>query len=106
MEVGPPSNNDDLGVAWVAQVRRQLPLPRSVPAHVEENLDDDEYDNHSEKKGGSSNSSIRYSSRVTLNDKTPTIYSHVPVQFHDGQVSISYQRLSLLVRGGEEKTTQ
>lgn len=48
MEVGPPANNHYLSVAWVAQVRRQLPLSGPVPAHVKEDLDDDEYYNHSE----------------------------------------------------------
>ncbi len=50
MEVGPSSNNDYLSIAWVAQVRCQLPLSRSVPADVEEYLDDDEYDDNSLKE--------------------------------------------------------
>ncbi len=49
MKVGPSSNNDYLSVAWVAQVCCQLPLSWSVPAHIEEYLDDDEYDNNSVK---------------------------------------------------------
>lgn len=54
MEVGPPANNHYLSVAWVAQVRRQLPLSGPVPAHVKEDLDHDKYYNHSETqpKGG------------------------------------------------------
>lgn len=51
MEVGSPANNHDLSVAWIAQVSGQLPLSGPVPAHVEEDLDDDEYYNHSEGKG-------------------------------------------------------
>lgn len=47
MEVGSSSNNHDLSVAGVAQVRCQLPLSGPVPAHVEEYLDDDEYDDDS-----------------------------------------------------------
>lgn len=51
MEVGPPSDDDYLGIARIAQVRCQLPLSRPVPAHVEEYLDDDEdYDNSDEEK--------------------------------------------------------
>lgn len=47
MEVGPPSNNHYLSIAWIAQVCRQLPLSGPVPAHVEEDLDDDKYYDHS-----------------------------------------------------------
>lgn len=50
MEVGPPTDDDYLGIAWIAQVCRQLPLSRPVPAHVEEYLDDDEYDDNSENE--------------------------------------------------------
>lgn len=52
MKVGPSSNNDYLSIARVAQVRCQLPLSWSVPAHIEEYLDDDEYDNNSVKERG------------------------------------------------------
>lgn len=51
MEVGPPSDNDYLGIAGVAQVSGQLPLSRAVPAHVEEDLDDDEHYDHSVMMG-------------------------------------------------------
>ena len=47
MEVRSSSNYDYLSIAWVAQVGRQLPLSGSVPAHIEEYLDDDEYDDNS-----------------------------------------------------------
>lgn len=50
MEVGPPTNNHYLSIAWIAQVCRQLPLAGPVPAHVEEDLDDDKYYNHSERE--------------------------------------------------------
>lgn len=50
MKVGPPTNNHDLSIAWIAKVCRQLPLSRPVPAHVEEDLDDDKYYNHSERE--------------------------------------------------------
>lgn len=49
MKVGPSSNDDDLGIAWVAQVCCQLPLSWPVPAHVKEYLDDDEYYDNSVK---------------------------------------------------------
>lgn len=52
MQVGSPANNHYLSIAWIAQVGGQLPLPGAVPAHVEEDLDDDKNDNHSEKKRG------------------------------------------------------
>lgn len=51
MQVGPPSDDDNLGIAWIAQVCRQLPLSRPVPAHVEEYLDDDEDDDNSGDRG-------------------------------------------------------
>lgn len=51
MKVGPPANNHYLSIAWIAQVSRQLPLPGPVPTHVEEDLDDDEYYDHSERRG-------------------------------------------------------
>lgn len=51
MEVGSPANNHYLSIAWIAQVSRQLPLSGPVPTHVEEDLDDDKYYNHS--AGGS-----------------------------------------------------
>lgn len=50
MEVGSSSNDDYLGIPGVAQVRRQLSLSGSVPAHIEEYLDDDEHYDHSEKR--------------------------------------------------------
>ena len=50
MKVGPSSNDDNLGIARVAQVGCQLPLPWSVPAHIEEYLDDNEYDDNSERE--------------------------------------------------------
>lgn len=50
MKVGPSSNNNYLGIAWVAQVCCQLPLSWSIPAHIEKYLDDDEYDDNSAKK--------------------------------------------------------
>lgn len=50
MKVGPSSNNDYLCIACVAQVCCQLPLPRPVPAHIEEYFYDDEYDNDSVKE--------------------------------------------------------
>lgn len=50
MEVGPPTHDDYLGIAWIAQVCRQLPLSGAVPAHVEEDLDDDEYDDNSDEE--------------------------------------------------------
>lgn len=50
MEVGPPTHDDYLGIAWIAQVCCQLPLSGAVPAHVEEDLDDDEYDDNSDEK--------------------------------------------------------
>lgn len=49
MKEGPSSNDDNLGIARVAQVRCQLPLSRPVPAHVKEYLDDDEYYDNSGK---------------------------------------------------------
>lgn len=69
MKVGPSSNNDDLGIAWVAQVCCQLPLPRPVPAHVKEYLDDDEYYDNSvkgKKKPVLVNNIVQYSC-VSLN---------------------------------------
>ena len=52
MEVGPSSDDDYLSVAWVVQVRCQLPLSRSIPAHVEAYLDNDEYnDNSGDERG-------------------------------------------------------
>lgn len=51
MEVGSPANNHYLSIAWIAQVSRQLPLSGPVPTHVEEDLDDDKYYNHSETEG-------------------------------------------------------
>lgn len=50
MKVGPSSNNDYLSIPWVAQICCQLPLSGSVPAHVEEYLDNDEYYNNSGKE--------------------------------------------------------
>lgn len=47
MEVGPSTDDDYLSIAWVAQVSCQLPLPRPVPAYIEEYLDYDEYYDHS-----------------------------------------------------------
>lgn len=47
MEVGSSANNHYLSIAWIAQVSRQLPLSGPVPTHVEEDLDDDKYYNHS-----------------------------------------------------------
>lgn len=49
MKVGPSSDNDYLSIPCIAQVRCQLPLSWSVPAHIEEDLDDDEYYNNSTK---------------------------------------------------------
>lgn len=51
MKVGSPANNHYLSIAWIAQVSRQLPLPGPVPTHVEEDLDDDKYYDHSERGG-------------------------------------------------------
>lgn len=51
MKVGSPANNHYLSIAWIAQVCRQLPLSGPVPTHVEEDLDDDKYYNHSEREG-------------------------------------------------------
>lgn len=65
MEVGPSSDDDYLSVAWVVQVRRQLPLSRSIPAHVEAYLDNDEYNDN-----------------------------YVPVQLHFSEMSVSGERLS------------
>lgn len=65
MKVGPSSNNDYLSIAWVAQVCCQLPLSWSVPAHIEEYLNNDEYNNN-----------------------------YVPVQLHVCEMSISEWRLS------------
>lgn len=51
VQVGPASDDDDLRIAGVAEVGRQLPLPRSVPADVEEDLYDDEnYDDSTWKQ--------------------------------------------------------
>lgn len=52
MKVGSSTDDDYLSIAWVAQVCCQLPLSRSVPAHIEEYLDDDEYDDDSVKETG------------------------------------------------------
>lgn len=57
MEVGSPANNHYLSIAWIAQVSRQLPLSGPVPTHVEEDLDDDKYDNHSVGGGDESEES-------------------------------------------------
>lgn len=64
MEVGPPTDDDYLGIAWIAQVCCQLPLSWPVPAHVEEYLDDDEYDDNSGEKKRTKVSS-RTPARVT-----------------------------------------
>lgn len=47
MKVGPPSNDDYLCIARVAKVGCQLSLARPVPAYIEEDLDDNEYDDNS-----------------------------------------------------------
>ena len=47
MQVGPPSHDNYLRITRVVEVRGQLSLTRAVPAHIEEDLDDDEYDDHS-----------------------------------------------------------
>lgn len=50
MEVSPASHNHNLGIAGVAQVGCQLPLPGPIPTDVEEDLDDDEYYDNSRNK--------------------------------------------------------
>lgn len=83
MKVGPPPDNHDLGVAGVAQVRRQLPLPGPVPADVEEDLDDDEDDDHSEREGDQlvgperlRNQTIWRGRLLTCTSTAPFSYSH------------------------------
>lgn len=87
MQVGPPSDDDNLGIAWIAQVCRQLPLSRPVPAHVEEYLDDDEDDDNSGDRGGGGGKQTPlgwctervYGVQVIVSLGR---YSHVPVQLH------------------------
>lgn len=69
MKVGSPANNHDLSIAWIAQVSRQLPLSGAVPAHVEEDLDDDKYYNHSdrEREGGGKQAKTSQESRIKHN---------------------------------------
>lgn len=59
MKVGSPANDHDLSIAWIAQVSRQLPLPGPVPTHVEEDLDDDEYYDHSGREKGKKEGRMR-----------------------------------------------
>lgn len=90
MEVGPPSNNHYLSIAWIAQVRCQLPLSGPVPAHVEEDLDDDKYYNHSEKeKQEGEISPTRWLKHhcMSMSVKGQKIYSHVPVKLHYCQIT-------------------
>lgn len=47
MKVSPSSDDDYLCIAGVAQICCQLPLSWPVPAHIEEDLYDDEYYNNS-----------------------------------------------------------
>lgn len=94
MQVGPSSNDDYLSIAWVAQVCCQLPLSWSIPAHVEEYLDNDKYDNNSakkrtEKRGSEDGvASIEHKflklHLLFKDQKTETrrLHSHVPVQLH------------------------
>lgn len=83
MQVGPPTHDHYLGIAWIAQVGSQLPLSGPVPAHVKEYLDDDEYDDNSEEETNTSGGHaicISSAKSTSLQDRGSD--SHVPVQLH------------------------
>lgn len=75
MEVGPPTHDDYLGIAGVAQVRCQLPLSRPVPAHVEEYLDDDEYYDDSDGGGGQKRGEVQDAPSSTLHQPDLPAYT-------------------------------
>lgn len=58
MEVGPSSHNHNLSITWCSQVSCQLSLCGSVPAHIEQDLNNDEYN-----------------------------YNYVPVQLHYSEIT-------------------
>lgn len=99
MEVCPSTNNDYLGIARVAQICCQLPLSWPVPAHVEEDLDNDKYYDDSVKErrvrrgwGGQRHVTVW---KLHLEGWWGhMLYSHVPVQLHFSGMSISGWRMS------------
>lgn len=49
MQVRSSSHNNDLGIAWITEIRGQLPLSWAVPADVEEDLYHNKYYDNSAK---------------------------------------------------------